>query len=151
MLKRTLVLGAATLLAFGAPQSLIAQSSSGSAEDRTVLEQLNADWLKSYESKDAAALSRILSDSFVGVYGNRGLSKAAMIEGLRDPNRKVKKIEWEDLQIYVNGDTAVVTAVSTLTAVQNGAETVGRSRYADIYVREDGRWRAIAAHVVRLP
>jgi len=131
--------------AMAAPPSAASQ-----AQDREVLEKLNARWLKSYKSHDATALEEILADDFVGVYGQRALSKAELVAAASNRKRNVTDISWENLQIHLAGDTAVVTAISSLKGSQDGRDISARNQYADVYVRRDGRWVAIAAHVIRL-
>ena len=137
----------AALLLLGSPVSALAEIPTVSPSDREQLEQLNARWLKSYEARDSAALAGVLGDDFIGVYGQRVLSKAEMLARLAD--WRVTNVRWDDLRISVNGDTAVVTAVSTLTTVQGQGSATARYRYADIYARRNGRWQAIASHVVK--
>lgn len=139
-------LAALSLLALPIPG--LAQVPALSNSDREQLEQLNSRWLKSYESRDRAALEGVLSDDFIGIYGPRALSKAQMLAGLAD--RPATRVTWADLQISVNGDTAVVTAISTIATGQGQDSTTARYRYADVYLRRSGQWRAIASHVVRL-
>lgn len=119
-----------------------------SARDRAQLEELNARWLRSYETRDRDALASVLGEDFVGLYGDRALGKPDMLARLA--NGRVTSVRWEDLRISVNGDTAVVTAVSTLVTQREQGPTTNRYRYADVYARRNGRWQAIASHVVPL-
>ena len=64
--------------------------------------------------------------------------------------RRIKDVAWEDMRIKVNGDNAVVTAVSTIVTGTGPDAKSTRYRYADVYARRDGQWRAIASHVVKL-
>lgn len=141
----TLCLGALLLLAVPAP--VLAEVPAASASDRQQLERLNSRWLKSYETRDRAALDAVLADDFIGVYGQSVLSKAQMLAGLAD--RRVTSVSWDQLRINVNGDTAVVTAVSTLTTAREQGPATAHYRYADVYARRSGQWQAIASHVVR--
>ena len=118
------------------------------ARDRAQLEQLNALWLNSYETRDPNALGRVLSDEFVGLYGDAVLSKPQMLDGLA--TRPPTRVKWDKLRISLNGDTAMVDGISTITTTRNGSEAHARFHYVDVYARRDREWRAIASHVVRL-
>ena len=118
------------------------------AADRARLEELNAIWLKSYETRDQEALGSVLADDFIGLYGEATLSKQEMLARLS--TRPPTKVNWEKLRIKVNRDTAVVTAASTITTQQEGKEASARFNYVDVYSRRNGDWRAIASHVTRL-
>jgi uncharacterized protein (TIGR02246 family) len=146
-MKQTLGRAAALLLlVFAWPSWSLAQAPASSAADRAALEQLNAAWLKSYETRDPTAFQRVMSPDFIGIYGDRAMSKAQMLEGLK--TRPPTKVTFEDLRIHVTGDTAVVTAISTVTLSRPEGETAARYRYADVYLRRDGNWQAVASHVV---
>jgi ketosteroid isomerase-like protein len=117
--------------------------------DYQKLEALNARWLKSYETKDRAALAAVLAEDFIGQYGKTALSKTQMLDRLA--TRPPTRVSWTGLQINVNGGTALVAGESTIRTTLEGHETSARYSYADVYVRRAGEWRAIASHVVRLP
>ena len=120
--------------------------------DQRTLAALNDAWLNSHVTRNGAALAEILADDFVAVYGNgRRRTKAETIASLSQ-GAQVLSVRAENLNIHVSGDTAVVTARSVLSLRDAQGRTVEvRNAYADIYVRRNGRWRAIAAHIVRAP
>lgn len=118
------------------------------ARDREQLQQLNSVWLKSYETRDRHALGQVLSDNFIGLYGDAVLSKQQMLDGL--DSRPPTRVRWENLRINLNGDTAVVDAISTITTLRNGSEASTKFHYVDVYARRGRQWRAIASYVVRL-
>lgn len=119
-----------------------------SASDTAQLEQLNATWLKSYETRDRDALGSVLADDFIGLYGEAALSKRQLLEGLA--TRPPTRVDWANLKINVNGDTALIAAISTITTTVGGKDASARYNYVDVYSRRNGQWRAIASHVVRL-
>ena len=119
------------------------------AGDRQQLEALNSRWLKTLETRDEAALASVLADDFVGLYGDAALSRQQMLDGLK--SRPETRVSWQNLTIQVKGDSAVVSAISTIVTHRGSAETTSRYNYADFYSRRDGRWQAVAARVIRLP
>lgn len=117
------------------------------ASDRDQLERLNRVWLKSYETRDRAALGSVLAGDFIGLYGDTALTRQQMLDGLA--KRPPTRVTWENLRINVKGDTAIVDAISTITTVRDGQNASARYHYVDVYSRRDRQWRAIASHVVR--
>lgn len=149
MLKSPFRCAAAALLpALAWAGSTLAQLPAVRPGDRASLEVINAAWLKSYETRDPSVLERVLSPDFIGIYGDNALSKPQMLAGLA--KRPPTRVSWEGLQIHVAGDSAVVTATSTITTTGQEGPSTARFRYADVYVRQKGDWRAVASHVVRL-
>jgi ketosteroid isomerase-like protein len=138
-------------IAVGAYQQATAAAAQGQEErltDQAQLKRLNETWLRSYEQRDRAALGSVLAEDFVGIYGNSVLSKAQMLDGVA--TRPSTRVHWENLQIGINGNTAVVSATSTITITQDGKESRTRYNYADVYALRDNGWQAIAAHAVKL-
>ncbi|HEY0628108.1 MAG TPA: nuclear transport factor 2 family protein [Sphingomicrobium sp.] len=140
------MLNSALLLAAAA--AAIQQPASDAA-DRQQLEQLNAAWLKSYETRDSATLDAILAEDFIGLYGDSIVRRQQMLDGLA--KRPPTRVKWDKLRISLNRDTAVVDAISTITTIRDDREASARYHYVDVYSKRARQWRAIASHVVRLP
>jgi ketosteroid isomerase-like protein len=121
--------------------------------DRAALEKLNADWFNAYRTNDVATVDRILADDFEGVYpGDRLLKKADVLKGMANPSGTVTNITWDKLDILVFGDVAMVRGVTRTTGTNaQGAAFNAAVDYADVFVKRNGTWRAVSAHVVRLP
>jgi len=132
--------------------ALLVQAAAPAEADRLALEALNAAWLNAYVTRDGAALGAILAEDFVATYsGGTRRGRDQLIARAANPQQTVVSVSWENLNVQVAGDTAIVTARSFLRLRGDGGETEVRNDYADIYVRRDGRWQAIAAHIVRAP
>lgn len=130
----------------GSGQPVVAERPAATDQER--LERLNSTWLKAYETRDRVALGSVLADDFIGLYGDAALSRQQMLDRLA--TRPPTKVSWEKLRVHVSGDTALVTAISTIATIQEGREAIARFNYVDVYSRRNGEWRAIAAHVTRL-
>ena len=146
-MRKSFVSALAAVLVMALPTSLSAEIPATSQGDREQLELLNSRWLQSYETRDREALGSVLGDEFIGLYGPRVLSKTQMLAGL--DTSSIAKVRWDDLQINVQGDNAVVTAISTIESMQGSNSSTARYRYVDIYSRRGGQWQAVASHVVR--
>lgn len=147
------LLAAASLTTPALAQDAAPAAASQVDRDVAELEALNAQWLNAYVSRDRAALEAVLAPDFLAFRAGGGVSdRDALLNGATGPGgRSVKAIAWENLTIRVFGDTAVVAARSLLTRERDGQDVVSANEYADVYVRRDGRWQAVAAHVIRAP
>jgi len=57
---------------------------------------------------------------------------------------KLEGNDLDDLQARVYGDTAVVTGRSTQKGKAYGQDAAGQYRFTRVYVRQDGKWKAVA-------
>ena len=132
--------------------ALAVQAAAPAEADRRALEALNAAWLNAYVTRDAAALDAILAEEFVVTYGGgRQVGRDRLLARLADPSQAIVSVRWENLNVQIVGDTGIVTARSILRLRGDDGESEVRNDYADVYVRRNGRWQAVAAHVVRVP
>lgn len=139
----------ATTIGLAAVAAALSATQGDTAADKKQLEQLNMSWLKSLETRDETAMGSVLADDFIGLYGDVALSKHQMLEGLK--TRPETRVSWENLKIEVKGDSAVVSAISTIWTRRDNHEATNRFNYADFYSRRNGEWKAISARVIRLP
>ena len=110
------------------------------------VKQTVQDWIKAQAANDAAALSRVLGDDFIGTTTTGAiLSKRDLLpndDGGTNPmweNARVDK-----LRVRLFGETAIVNGVVLLDA-----EGKTSFQFTETFVRRDGRWQMIAAHLSR--
>jgi len=73
------------------------------------------------------------------------LDRAAFLRQIARP-ATIANIEAHDVEIRLLGDVAIIHARTTFT-LPDGSP--GAGRYTDIWVRQNGRWQAVSAHVTR--
>lgn len=110
----------------------------GNAEQaiRQVLEEYREAILKN----DVTAMDRIEAPDFTittpnGVYRNK------QVQLSQAPGNQFEFITWDDIQIRVYGDTAVVTF--HVLRKSKGSERE-QLRVLAVYVKQNGRWRVVA-------
>jgi ketosteroid isomerase-like protein len=115
--------------------------------DIDTLRQLNEDYINSVQHSDVERFDQILADDFYcsnpdGSLVDRGgfLRQTARPVMIRD-------LQARDVQIRLFGDFAIIHARTTFT-LPDGRP--GAGRYTDCWVRIDGQWLAVSAHVTRL-
>ncbi len=134
---RSVLLGASLVVSlfFNLP----APAETGDAQQLLTLEQR---WLTAAMQRDTKTLKDILADDFVDVTYQGGLrDKADHLKSSLAPNKTKQTLE--ELKVRVYGDTGIVTGQNTIVA-DDGSFTA-RVRFTDVFVRQQGMWRAVSA------
>ena len=118
--------------------------------DIDILKQLNQDWINSYPKKDAATLNRILADDLV-LINPKGMkfTKSDIINNLS--KQEIASAITSNVDVRLLSDNVgLITAYATFTMKTDGKEVTAKNCYQDIYVKRNGNWVAVAAHVTLL-
>ena len=129
-------------LALGAATDLNASSE----EDAKTVAALDTKYQAAVKSNDAATMDQILADDFVLVNGRGKVSsKADLIESARKKEITYERQDEEPgaQKVRVWGDTAVVTALLWIKAVQGGKPIDYKLWFSDTYVRTPAGWRYV--------
>mgnify|MGYP003445650243 CR=1 FL=1 len=117
------------------------------AGDRAVLTRLNDDYVRAVLESDTARFERLLASDFRNTNPDGTLlDRAAFLAQVARP-ANLKTLRAEDVEIRILGDTAIVHA---RTVYETSDGRPGSGRYTDIWHKQAGTWRAVAAHVTRL-
>jgi len=132
----------------GAP----AVSAQSSQDQASVAGQEKA-WSDAYLAHDIGKLSSILADDFVG-FDSRGMpsTKADELAEAAPPKpgapAQIVREQLSDVKVRVYGDSAVLTALNTVTFA--GGDSVGYRR-TTVWVRTAAGWRCVSFHASRAP
>jgi ketosteroid isomerase-like protein len=129
-------------LALGAATDLNASSE----EDVKTVADLDTKYQAAVKSNDAATMDQILADGFVLVTGRgKVLKKADLIESARKKEITYERQDEEPgtQKVRVWGDTAVVTALLWIKAVQGVKPIDYKLWFSDTYVRTPTGWRYV--------
>ena len=129
-------------LSFGSATDLSASSD----EDAKIVAALDTKYQAAVKSNDAATMDQILADDFVLVNGRGKVStKADLLESARKKEITYERQEEElgTQKVRVWGDTAVVTALLWIKAVQAGKSIDYKLWFSDTYVRTPVSWRYV--------
>jgi len=135
-----------TALAFNhTPQATAKEPQNNNATDDTKeLLQIDTDLLKAYVNQDLSVRDRYLADEFVGVDSSGSLyRKQQDMQELKDGTFALKSFRTEGVQVRFFGDSAIVTGRNTATSVYKGTEQTDTIRYADTFLKRDGRWQLV--------
>ena len=129
-------------LALGAATDLNASSE----EDVKTVAALDTKYQAAVKANDAATMDQILADDFVLLNGRgRVSSKADLIESAQKKDVTYERQDEEPgtQKVRVWGDTAVVTALLWIKAVQGGKPVDYKLWFSDTYVRTPAGWRYV--------
>lgn len=115
-------------------------------------------WSAAYLRHDLPAIVRLLAEEYVGIDG-RGLvstradeleeAKARPADAPPSP-MEILGEQITDVKARLYGETAVVTALNTVTArTQDGQSTI-RYRRSTVWVKRGGRWQCVHFHASRI-
>ena len=94
-----------------------------------------------------AKLAEILADEWMGIGPDGKTSdKAKALADLKAPGNSIESVEMGPLQVRIFGNTAVVTGSDTEKSMDNGKDSSGRYIWTDVFVKQQGKWRAVASH-----
>lgn len=123
-------------------------------QDEQEVRRLEREWLDAYERRDAEAMNRILADDFKLTRSNGSVhTKADILAEFRSsptPSAPSMKFATEDVQSKVEGETIILSGRFILRSAQDG-QTRMQARYADRYVKRNGRWQVVASEMKRIP
>jgi ketosteroid isomerase-like protein len=138
-------------IAVGAAFTLLAvMPSVGSSKDNDAkaiqeIRELRDRWIKAEETKDISFLRELLApDAVVGNSQGQTLDKERFLKVHADPDRTLKEVSADDIQIHIyNGDAAVLTEHIVIDGNDHGKPFGGNYRFVRVFAREDGRWRVV--------
>lgn len=138
------------------PLALKAQANSNGGQTIDAKQQvlkLESEWVAAEVKHDEATLRRILDDKFVASFDSgKPYDKEPFIRiiltGDVDPTESQT---LTDQNVIVDHDTAVVVGVDRVRSAKNGTAHETVYRYTVTYIYRDGRWVALAEHLVRVP
>lgn len=104
-------------------------------------------WKQAVIDRDRAALDQFYASEYIST-DSEGLvwNKRQDIEIDTAGASRLTSFKFEDLRVQVYGDVAVVTGRLFMTGVVAGAPSQNLSRFTDVFVKRDGRWRCVATH-----
>jgi ketosteroid isomerase-like protein len=115
--------------------------------DKTVLEQLNEQYIEALMAGNVDWYRRHLAEDFVCIESDGSiLDKAAFLQRTaQGPSVADYTLELVHVRIY--GGVALIRATGSFRRKDGGS---GRSQYTDIYVRTKEGWRVVSAQITRV-
>jgi len=147
-MKRLLTIGAIVLFTGGvaAAQQPARSAGGGAASSVTqALTDMENQWVKASLASDGDALGRLLAEDFVTIDSDGSMHGKADVVA-RTKKAKWKTMEIGDLKVIEHGDTAIVTGSWMGNGTDGSGKAVnGKERWADTWVKANGKWQCVAS------
>jgi ketosteroid isomerase-like protein len=136
------VLGLLILLA-----GAVAQQKKTVANDEAALKAIEEKWDAAAVKGDVATLGQIFADTFIST-STEGVvrTKADMINEIKSGEVKYESSKVEDLKVWVYGNAAVVNGKWSGKVIEQGKPVESAERFTDMFIKQGGQWRCVAAH-----
>ena len=124
-----------------------------SADDKSVLLQIEQDWNKALTTRDVSWFERNLADDLTDTSSGDGAlhTKAENIAALKEDKTVYESMELSNLHVRVEDNASIVTGVNHLKGkTEKGEPFDVKLSFTDTYIKRDGRWLVWASQHTRL-
>jgi ketosteroid isomerase-like protein len=116
------------------------------------LKQLEKDWTDAQKAKDSDKLADILDDRWMGIgTDGKATTKAEAVSHMKMPGYTMDSIDLGPMKVRIFGNMAVVTGTDTEKSSEAGKDTSGKYVWTDVFVKRDGKWKAVSSQDTKLP
>ena len=123
------------------------QTRQGSDAATRALLDLENRWVEALVKSDIATLESIFADTYVDTDEHSHRSgKDDVFSFLKSGDLKLDSIKLSDMQVHVYGDAAVVTGSAVQAGTLLGGPLASNVIFTDTFVKQNGKWRAVASH-----
>ena len=131
----------------------VVSNAGGSIDDYAVLWYLEQDWNDAVLKKDKAWFEKNYASDFSSISSTSAklLNKAEAIADDTDPKVTMEVVETTDMDIRIDGKTAVVTGIFRTKGKDEKGAFDRKIRYTDTWIKRDGRWQAWATAGTIIP
>jgi ketosteroid isomerase-like protein len=141
-----LLLAMAFLTPAQPPKSQPAQGSDAITQAQALF-ALENKWVGALAKSDIATLDSIFDDSYVDTDEQSHRSdKPAVISVLKSGDLHIASIKLSDLHVTIYGDAAVVIGTSAQVGNFKGQPLAPTIVFTDTFIKQNGKWRAVASH-----
>ena len=131
----------------------VVSNAGNSLDDNATIWYLEQDWNNALMKRDKAWFDKNYASDFTGISSTSAKLANKTQEILEIVNDKgLELVETTDMNIRVDGNTAIVTGVfRTKGKDDKGAQYDRRARFTDTWIKRDGRWQAWASQGTVIP
>jgi ketosteroid isomerase-like protein len=127
---------------------LLQQPDAATVAELTRLEHV---WNDAQRQSDAAALDKLFADDIVITVPEMPRLGKSSTNLLRTGRMKFDTYESSDVEVHVNGDSAVVTGRIRRARINDGKTFADDWLFTKTYVRRGGDWKVVAFHASNTP
>lgn len=119
------------------------------AEDVTaVITGLEQEWVKAILAKDTATVDRLLVDDFIGTTDAVQYGKMEALDDVKTGTHEV--LELNNFLVRSYGNAAIVTMNQNEKSRHGKEDFSGHYFFTDVWVKQNGQWRAASSHGSRI-
>jgi ketosteroid isomerase-like protein len=112
--------------------------------------KLENEFARAVASNDAGALDGILADNWIIVDPDGSIiDKARFLEVIKSGALSHESMESTNLRVRLDGNTAVVTGLTTTKGKFMGQDFASCERATDIFVKQADRWQCVFTQLTR--
>jgi len=133
--------------------SAAAKDTKGARENSAEnLKKLENDWNAALKAKDAAKLGDILGERWIEVEPDGKITdRATALSNLKAPGFSLTDIQMGPMTVRFFGNTAIVVGSDTEKSMMNGKDSSGKYVFTDVFIKRDGKWKAVSSQSTKLP
>jgi homoserine O-acetyltransferase len=120
-------------------------------DDARQVEALERELIAAIGGGDLVAYDRLVADDYVALRPAGDQTKSQVIATYRSAALAYRGLDIHDVSVKLLGDTAVLSARTSGTRIEDGKESPNRVRYLRVWARRDGGWRAVLQMAAPLP
>jgi ketosteroid isomerase-like protein len=119
-------------------------------QDEQAILQVERQYIKANLNGDTATLEKILADDFTIRSRWKSESKAQRLALLESSDFSFEAIDTDNVEVEVNGDSAVLTGVASIESRYGDMEVHGLSySFTRTYEKRQGRWQIVSVRIRR--
>jgi len=123
-------------------------------DDQGVLAYMEREWIDAAVKHDASWVERNYAFDASDISSGTGaiMTKAQVVADMRTDKTAFQSIDLSDMNVRVEGNTAVVTSVNHFVGRDaQGKPMDRRARFTDVFIKRDGRWQVWATQGTTIP
>jgi len=115
------------------------------ADEAKAVEQIERQLVAAISAVDLATYDRLVADDYIVVQASGvEMTKADVMASYRTGARRYKGLAISEVKVHLYGETAVLSARSSGFRIDGGREVPNNVRYIRVYLRRQGKWRAVS-------
>jgi ketosteroid isomerase-like protein len=99
---------------------------------------------------DSSVAERYLASNYVRVYPDGSVADRQQAIADLKGRLKYTSLDTSERQVFVNGDTVVTTSKATIKGTRDGKTIDGDYRGVRTWVRQGGKWKAVAFSTTKI-
>jgi ketosteroid isomerase-like protein len=147
LMKHTITVLLLAMAVLAPAQTQKNEPAEGTNATAKALINLENKWVGALVKSDTATLDSIFADTYVDTDEHSHRSdKQGVLSVLKSGGLKIESIKLSDMKVFDYGDAAVVTGSASQAGNFKGESLTAAIIFTDTFVRENGKWKAVASH-----